>query len=139
MQLCCCAYATGESESPQLQQATLPHKKMRDTSFYIEKVNNDAESAMIQNRKRLSEKYKAAGGRQKYKAGLVAEYAKATEKGWIEKVFRVESVNGKNKAVAKFQLRSGKQNGIGTSEVVGIFGSQSEAECHAKLISLEMF
>ena len=112
---------------------------MRNTSFYIERVNNDAESAMIQNRKRLSEKYKSAGGRQKYKAARVAEYAKATEKGWVEKVFRVETVNGKNKAVAKFQLRSGKQNGIGTSEVVGIFDSQLEAKNHAELISLEMF
>ena len=139
MQLCCCVTATSGAESPQLQQATPPHKKMSNTSFYIERVNNDAESAMIQNRKRLSEKYRSAGGRQKYKAGLVAEYAKATVKGWVEKVFRVETVNGKNKAVAKFQLRSGKQNGIGTSEVVGIFDSQLEAKNHAELISLEMF
>jgi len=112
---------------------------MTNTSFYIERVNNDAESAMIQNRKRLSEKYKAAGGRQKYKAARVSEYANAEKKGWVEKVFRVEVVNGKSKAVAKFQLRRGKQNGIGTSEVVGIFDSQLEAKGHAELIGLEMF
>ena len=28
MQLCCCVTATSDAESPQLQQATLPHKKM---------------------------------------------------------------------------------------------------------------
>ena len=32
MQLCCCVTATSDAESPQLHDATLPHKKMTTTS-----------------------------------------------------------------------------------------------------------
>ena len=32
MQLCCCVTATSDAESPQLHDATLPHKKMTTTT-----------------------------------------------------------------------------------------------------------
>jgi hypothetical protein len=112
---------------------------MKDISFYIEKVNNDAESALIKNRQQLLTKYAAAGGREKYKAARLAEYKSAPEKGWTEKIIRVEDIGGVKKAVRKVQLRSGKQNGIGTSNVLGLFPTVLEAENHAAEIGLEMF